>query len=126
MKKIVVLISLLSWQVFAADCPDLRGQYHCVFSHDRYSLLTITQYDLSNGITEYSFTHSMFPNDPDLVTASVRGEYDSFGWINQCEGRSLRSISVDGSMTSEIYLDQSRSMVRLNNGRPFLKCPRKN
>jgi hypothetical protein len=115
MKNLLFATLLASSSTFAGKCPVLKGEYHCMFSDNTYSLLKIEQKNLSQALTEYSFDFN----------ASNTGEPDDMGWITRCADNRLRSIPQDGSMMSEIYLDQDKALTRTTNGIIVQSCPKK-
>lgn len=121
---------MLSSLSFASQCPKLEGEYHCVLSQNRYSVLKVTQETLSQSeSTEsvtYSFHYLALPWGADIVHADLDGEMDQLGWINKCYQNKLRSVAVNGSMLSELYLDQEGALVRTLNGKVEHICPAKN
>ncbi len=129
MKTLIIILLLSSFSTFAGQCPNLKAAYHCVLSNGQYSLLTIDQKTLSGPqeeeLVEYSFDYSAIPGGADVIKAGVTPQADDFGWLTKCQNDRLRSIPVDGSMLSEIYLDKDLAIVRTLNGSLAMSCPRK-
>lgn len=123
MKKAFALF-FISFGVHA-QCPDLKGDYHCVFERNEYSRLRVTQEQASKEITLYGFKYLAFNTDPDYVPASQFGESDDFGWITKCKDGKLLSIPADGgNALSEIYLDKNNAFTRKYNGHVVQSCPK--
>jgi hypothetical protein len=130
MKKLILCFLLASSFSYASECPKLQGEYHCVLSQNRYSVLKVTQEVVSpTESTEsvaYSFHYLALPWGADIVIADLDGEIDQLGWINSCFKNKIRSIAVNGSLMSELYLDEQGALVRTLNGKVEQICPAKN
>lgn len=123
MKKIFALF-FISFGAYA-QCPDLQGDYHCVFERNEYSRLRVTQEQVSKEITLYGFKYLSINTDPDYVPASQYGESDDMGWITKCKDGKLLSIPGNGGNSlSEIYLDKKNAFTRKFNGNIVQSCPR--
>jgi hypothetical protein len=125
----IFVLLFLSQNSFAVQCPELTGEYHCVLSNQEYSLLKIDQKLLSepnaDELVEYSFDYISIPGDPDKFYASVKGEYTGDGWITYCLNNRLHSVYFNGSMVSEIYLDEEKALTRTLNYVKMSSCPKK-
>ncbi len=126
MKNFIALFLLLiSINLFANECPDLSGQYHCVFSNGQYSLLTIIQKSISAERTQYSFDYAQIEGDTDVIYATDVGVMDSFGYLNRCVDNRLQSIAMSENMLSELYLNSEKAFVTTFNGNISMTCPRR-
>ena len=130
MKKLFLAFIFAYSSAFAGQCPELSGQYHCVLSGGQYSLLSVTQELLSGPEEEelvaYSFDYQAIPGGADVIKAGLTPQADGWGWLTKCSQNRLRSVSVDGGMLAEIYLDQERAITNTLNGKGTQRCPRKN
>lgn len=109
----------------AAICPQLSGLYSCPYNGS-YTDLKISQTLVTKSPVrvEYSFDYTRIPGDPDVFTASatVTGDRDPFGWSNRCERGRVVSISEDGSMKSELFVDKDKNLVRTLNDQTAQIC----
>lgn len=123
MKKLtsLLILSFIS-TALASECPKLTGTYHCSFIDGTYSPLKIKQSSGTDAVT-YLMTYTNFGYDPEELKASLKGEADSLGWITKCSQSKLLSVTVDGSMYGEIYLDSQGAFVRKFNGNVMQTCP---
>jgi hypothetical protein len=123
--KIFALALFITTSAYAGKCPVLKGEYHCMFSDNTYSLLKIQQKKVSETLTEYSFDYLAYAGAPDVFNASETGEPDDMGWITRCAGDRLKTLGNYGSMLSEIYLDKQKALTRTQNGVIVQSCPKK-
>jgi hypothetical protein len=126
MKKLFILIALISHTTFAGICPNLAGEFHCYLSDGRYSKLKIEQRLVSepgsNEMVEYGFTYFTISPDPDFFNASERGELDSFGWLNRCAGKKLISTSQESNLIVELSINDQGGFTYAENSRPVFIC----
>lgn len=109
----------------SAICPPLEGHYGCVYANGQYEELEIAHLLQTDEIHEYRFQYSKTSDRFDRVLASEAGIRDDEGWVTRCskEGR-LRSVTLDGSRMSEMYLDPNDMLVRSDNDEIAMRCPR--
>jgi hypothetical protein len=129
MKTILIILFFTISHSFAGQCPELAGSYHCVISQDQYSLLVITQRILSQPaeaeLVSYTFDYKAIPGGEDTILAGSSPQSDNMGWFSKCTQNRLQSISYDGSMMSELYLNGDQALIRSLNGRVVQQCPHK-
>ena len=108
-------------------CPELTGEYFCVFKNNDYSPLKVKQWvkQEQKGITFYSFDYTAIAGDPEIIRASPTGERDSSGWITRCKDQKLVSVPSDYSRMQEIYLNKDHVMTFVMNGKVSQICPGK-
>ena len=126
MKKFILMSLFISMPILANECPDLSGTYHCVFKDGTYSKLVVENTVLSSEpeLVEYSVNYLAIPGDPEITRANPEGIPDGWGWITRCVNKKLRSITVDGSQMSEIYLDKEQAFTLTVNDKINTHCPR--
>jgi len=125
MKKLTLLLLLISSSSFALECPKLAGIYFCTFTDNTFSPFKIEQISSESGgeKVSYRMTYTNFPTGTDEFEADLIGLSDELGWVNKCSKNKLLSLSSDGSMLGKIYINREQAFVRELNGVIVQTCP---
>lgn len=124
MKKLLFVLALLSHSlVQASSCPQLQGDYYCLVSPEKLTILTVKQWSDSNNseVMNYTFKYRFIDGEPEVMQASRAGISDSQGWTTYCRPNRLVSIMNNGSYRSDFFLDQ-KHLLRIENGRTAMDC----
>jgi hypothetical protein len=124
MKKIILALALLTHSLAQANsCPDLKGDYYCLVSPEKLTILTVKQWteESNSEVMNYTFKYRFIDGEPEVVQASQAGISDSQGWTTYCRPNRLVSIMNNGSFRSDFYLEKNH-LLRIENGRTAMDC----
>ena len=69
--KILILTGAFLFQTLAhaSGCPVLKGEYNCLLSPERLTLLTVNQWEETNkpGLMNYTFKYQSIGGDPEIT-----------------------------------------------------------
>lgn len=133
MKTIILctISSLFILPVAAQACPNLTGEYYCLFADARpepyLDVLKIRQTTDANdpGVTTFISGYRSIPGYEDVYRADNTGIADGMGWINKCRADRIVSVRDDFSAYAELYLDKDDKLVRTYNYQVQQTCTRK-
>ncbi len=121
-KFVLAVLVLGSNIAFANRCPDLAGSYTCIYPDSSIYQLKISQKNVENDITIYSFLYPEISNTPENVRASDQGESDVMGWMVACAQNKLIAVTLDGARMHEYYIDSNGNYVSAAYGAKPAHC----
>lgn len=119
---IIATITLASFNVAQAACPNLEGKFMCPVTATSVRDVIISQ----TATADYSeYTVSDASGASDTFRANAIGIRDDFGWITRCTDKNrLESDSSQLGARAELYLDAHQNLVQTYAGKVISICSR--
>jgi hypothetical protein len=109
--KIISFISLISNVAIANQCPNLSGNFTCIYADQSIYRLNISQSNTPNDETIYKFLYPEISNTAEPIYASDSGVPDGRGWVVYCRQNKMIAITMNGSKKQEYYIDAKGNYV---------------
>ena len=110
-KAAAAILLFVSSGAMANQCPNLAGNYACVYPNSKVYKLDISQKNAEDDVTIYSFLYPEISSVPEEVRASDQGVSDGMGWTVACSNNKLFAVTLDGARVHEYYIDSNGNYV---------------